>query len=157
MKHKLTILFLLICGALHSQDLSNYLVLGQANRHQRTTKGLEVQDTLMLKGKIWVIPGAAKGRVLVSDSGGIVSLGDVPGTIDYINFHSKADTAYYFNGSPSEYNPNALDFRFASSTKLKQMIVGFQNQYMPQYFNDTTGAFAFPGSNSYVTLIYKKP
>lgn len=74
MKYILSLL--LLFTTLHAQDLHNTSKLGQAGRNQLFQKGIQVQDTSLLNGLVYLtgkIGGQTQGKFLTtSDSGKIV-------------------------------------------------------------------------------------
>lgn len=73
MKKVLFASFIFISIFINAQDIANPQTIGQTGRNQAVPKGIEVPDTALLKGKIWIPTGAGNGKVLTSNAGGIAT------------------------------------------------------------------------------------
>lgn len=119
MKKLLYLFFVLVCGAINAQQISNPQQIGQTSRNQSVGRGFWVlADTALFTSKIWIPFGGGNGKVLTSDADGFGTWQTpsiATGTPNQILYFDSAGNVTSDNGflrNPNSFivlNPGSID------------------------------------------------
>lgn len=125
---KITFIFLFLCSISFGQNLGNPAIIGQTNRNQKVGKGLQVEDTLLVKGKVFF-----KNLSISTDT--FINVSDINGKIGKIGktslLNSSSQTLSISNDTLTISNGNSvilpIYFQSDSATITSYDVLDSQN------------------------------